>query len=143
MSNVKTGFGATVSIKIGAAAAVVLAEVISLGLPNPQVADVRATHFTSPGRAEEYIAGLIENGEIPIGMNYDAGSATDTQVTLAMAETAPVTVVITVPTFSGVAQKFTFPGIVKGYERNIPLDDRMTAVMNVRVAGAVVQAAAS
>jgi hypothetical protein len=143
MADVVTGFGATVSFKIGAAAPVVLAEVISLGLPNPQVSDVEATHFNSPGRAREYIQGLIDNGEIPIGINYDAGSATDDQVLLALAATEPIEVVISIPTFSGTDQEFTFPGIVKGYERNIPLDDRMTALITVRVAGAVDQGAAS
>lgn len=143
MANVTIGYGATVSIKIGAATAVVLAEVTSIGLPNPQIADVLATHFNSPGRSNEYIAGLIDNGEIPIGMNYDAGSATDDQINLAMAETAPVTVTITIPTTSGVAEKFTFPGIVKGYEKEIPIDDRQTATITIRVAGAVVQAPAA
>lgn len=143
MSNTVIGYGATVSIKIGSATAVVLGEVISIGLPNPQVSDVEATHFTSPSRTREYIAGLIENGEIPIGINYDAGSATDAQIVAAMAAAGTVEVVITVPTFVGVAQKFTFPGIVKGYEKTIPLDDRQTAVVTVRVAGAVVQTAAS
>lgn len=143
MADVITGFGATVSIKIGVSTAVVLGEVISIGLPNPQVSDVEATHFNSPGRAREYIPGLIENGEIPIGINYDAGNATDDQIVLAMAETEPVEVVISVPTFSGTNQEFTFPGIVKGYEKTVPLDDRQTAIVTIRVAGAVTQAAAA
>lgn len=141
MADVVIGHGATVSIKIGAATAVKIAEVISIGLPNPQQSDVEATHFESPGRTREYIPGLIENGEIPIGINFDAGSETDDLINEALAETAPVTVIITIPTTSGTDQSFTFPGIVKGYEKEIPIDDRQTATVTVRVAGAVVQAA--
>ena len=143
MANVTIGHGSTVSFKIGAAAAVMIAEVTSIGLPNPQIADVEATHFQSPDRAREYIPGLKDNGEIAIGINYDAGSATDDQVNLAMAETAPITVTITIPTVSGTDQEFTFPGIVKGYEKNIPIDDRQTATITIRVAGAVTQEAAA
>lgn len=141
MANTSIGYGASVTFKIGSAAAVEVAEVISIGLPNPQISDVEATHFKSPDRSMEYIPGLKANGEIPIGINYDAGSPTDDLVNDAMAETAAIQVVITVPTASGAFQKFTFPGIVKGYEKNIPIDDRQTAVITVRVAGAVVQAA--
>jgi hypothetical protein len=141
MADVTIGYGATVAFKIGAGAAVELAEVISLGLPNPQQGDVLATHFKSPGRANEYIPGLIENGEIPVGINYDAGSTDDALVNSAMAETSPIEVIITIPTSSGAEQKFTFPGIVKGYEKTIPLEDRQTAIITIRVAGAVVQAA--
>lgn len=143
MADVVTGYGATVSIKIGSAAAVVLGEVISIGLPNPQVGEAEATHFQSPDRAREYIPTLKENGEIPIGINYDAGNATDDQVNAAQASTVPVEVVISIPTSSGTDQTFTFPGIVKGYEKTVPIDDRQTAVITIRVAGAVVQAAAA
>lgn len=143
MANVVIGYGAAVTFKIGVAAAVALGEVTSIGLPNPQQADVEATHFASPGRAREYIPGLIDNGEITIGVNFDAGSATDDLVNDALAATAPIEVVITVPTSSGTGQKFTFPGVVKGFEKDIPIDDRQTATITIRVAGAVVQAAAS
>lgn len=143
MANVTIGHGSTVSFKIGAAAPVFVAEVTSVGLPNPQIAEVEATHFLSPDRAREYIGGLKDNGEIPIGINYDAGSATDTLVNEAMSETAPIEVTIAVPTVSGVKQEFTFPGIVKGFEKTIPIDDRQTAVITVRVAGAVTQAPAN
>jgi hypothetical protein len=141
MANVRTGYGAKISIKIGAATAVEIAEVISLGLPNPQIGDVKATHFQSPDRAEEYIPGMKENGEIPIGINFDAGSTTDGLINDAMAETGTVEIVISIPTVAGTDQTFTFPGIVKGYEKTVPIDDRQTAVITVRVAGAVVQAA--
>jgi hypothetical protein len=143
MANVRIGYGAKVSFKIGVASAVQLAEVIGIGLPNPQIGDVKVTHFLSPDRAEEYIPGMKENGEIPLGINFDAGSATDALIVSAMGETSPITVIISVPTFSGVDQEYTFPGVVKGYEKTIVIDDRQSAVITVRVAGAVVQAAAS
>lgn len=143
MADVVIGYGATVTLKVGVGAAAAVAQVTSIGLPNPQQADVEATHFSSPGRTREYIPGLIDNGEITLGINFDAGSATDTLINSALAAPAAIEVVVTIPTKSGTAQKYTFPGVVKGYEKDIPIDDRQTATITIRVAGAVVQAAAS
>lgn len=143
MANVVIGHGAQFWIDNSSAVATKVAEVIEISLPNPQQSDVEATHFESAGRTREYIPGLIDNGEISISINYDAGSATDTLILSALADTEARECMVSIPTSSGTAQEFTFPGIVKGYERNIPIDDRQTATITIRVAGAVVQAAAS
>jgi predicted secreted protein len=143
MANTTIGWNAELWIDNDAGTPTQVAEVISISLPNPQVAEVEATHFQSPGRAREYITGLIENGEITFGINYNAGSATDTLINSALNDDQPREVMVSVPTVSGVNQEFTFPGIVKGYEKTIPIDDRQTATITIRVAGAVVQAAAS
>jgi len=143
MANVVIGHGTTLWLKVGVGASTKVAEVISVGLPNPQISEVEATHFESADRAREFIPGLKDNGEITFGINFDAGSATDTLINSAMAATAPVEVEVHVPTKSGVAQIFTFPGIVRGYEKTIPIDDRQTATITIRVAGAVEQEADS
>ena len=142
MANVTIGYNAELWIDNDSGTPTQVAEVISISLPNPQVSDVEATHFNSPGRAREYIPGLIENGEITFGINFDAGSASDTLINSALNDDTPRDIMVSVPTVSGVNQEFTFPGIVKGYEKTIPIDDRQTATITVRVAGAVVQTAA-
>lgn len=143
MANVVIGHGAELWIDNSSGTATQVAEVTSVGLPNPQMADVEATHFLSPGRTREYIPGLIDNGEITFGINFDAGSATDDLITEAMTSAETRDVMVSVPTVSGTNQEYTFPGIIKGYEKTIPIDDRQTATITVRVAGAVVQAAAA
>ncbi len=143
MANVTIGYGAELWIDNDSGTATKVAEVIEVGLPNPQVSDVEATHFGSPGRAREYIPGLIDNGEISMSINFDAGSASDILINSALNDDAPREIMVSVPTASGVNQEFTFPGVVKGYEKTIPIDDRQTANITIRVAGAVVQAAAA
>lgn len=143
MANVVIGHGAQFWIDNDSGVATKVAEVIEISLPNPQQSDVEATHFESPGRAREYIPGLIDNGEISLSINYDAGSATDTLLLSALGDTEARECMVSIPTTSGVKQEFTFPGIVKGYERSIPIDDRQTATITIRVAGAVVQEAAA
>ena len=117
-----------------------LAEITSISLPNPQVEDVEATHFKSPARRREYVTGLIEDGEGTFEMNYAPDSATDTLIRAALETGDARAYKIVVPDgAAGWAVSGTF--IVKGYERNVPIDDRMTATMTVRFTGATTEAA--
>lgn len=117
-----------------------LDEIIAVTPPNPQVEDVEATHFLSPDRRREYIAGLIEDGEGTFEMNYVAGSDTDVIIRTAINDGEERSYKIVVP--DG-AFGWAIEGqcIVKGYERNIPIDDRMTATLTLRFTGAVTEAA--
>lgn len=121
-----------------------IAEVISIVPPNPQTDAIEATHFKSPNRAREYISGLIEYGEITVGINYIAGSPSDVILTGAQASGASRAAKIVIPTSTASAPNgwaFTFDAIVTGYEKDIPIDDRQTATITLRVAGAVTEAA--
>lgn len=117
-----------------------LAEITSITPPNPQTADVEATHFKSPNRRREYVAGLIEDGEGTFEMNYAPGSATDVAIRGAQAAGAARAYKIVIPDGTG-TWEITGTCIVKGYERGIPIDDRMTATMTVRFTGASSEAA--
>lgn len=117
-----------------------LAEITSVTPPNPQVADVEATHFGSPNRRREYIAGLIEDGEGTFEMNFVAGSATDSLVRAALNDGVARSYKIVLPN-GGTGWEIAGECIVKGYERNIPIDDRQTATLTVRFTGDVEEAA--
>jgi predicted secreted protein len=119
-----------------------LAEITAVSLPNAQVAEVEATHFGSPNRRREYVSGLIDDGEGTFEMNYMPGSATDALIRAALADHAARGYEIRVPDGSG---EWVISGdcIVTGYERNVPIDDRMTATMTVRFTGASTEAAAA
>jgi predicted secreted protein len=117
-----------------------LGEITSVPLPNPQTADVEATHFGSPNRRREYIAGLIEDGEGTIGMNYDPNSATDVICRAAQNDGIARSYKIVIPDGSA-TWEITGTCIVKGYERSVPIDDRMTANLSIRFTGASTEAA--
>lgn len=118
-----------------------LGEILSVTPPNPQVEDVEATHMLSPGRRREYIAGLIEDGEGSFEMNLVPGSATDVLIQAALADGVERSYKIVIPD-GAFGWEIEGDCIVKGYERNIPIDDRMTATLTVRFTGASVEAAA-
>lgn len=125
-----------------AAALTKLAEVTSVALPNEQTAEVEVTHYESPGRTREFIPGMNDAGEITVEMNFHPGSDTDAMLAAAKADGQVRTMRIVTPQDDD-QQMYTFPGFVRGYERALPMDDRLTATVTIRVAGAVVQADAS
>jgi hypothetical protein len=116
-----------------------IGEVTAVSLPNSQTAEVEATHFLSPNRRREFIAGLIDDGEGTFEMNLDPGSTTDALIRSAQTAGDSRTYEIVVPTSSG-TWKVTGTCIVRGYERRIPIDDRMTAVLTVRFTGSATEA---
>jgi predicted secreted protein len=117
-----------------------LGEIISVSLPNSQTDDVDATHMASPNRRKEYIAGLIDDGEGTFEMNYVPGSATDLLIQGGQLSGATKGYKIVVPDGTG-TWEITGDCIIKGYERNIPIDDRMTATLTVRFTGGATEAA--
>lgn len=138
MADVKIGYGAGLWMADEDGELQEIAEVTSIGLPNPQQDDVDATHFKSPNRQREFIPGLIDNGEIQFGTNYIAGSDSDTLITEAIQAGEVRDIVVAIPA-GATFQYFEFSGIVKGYEKEIPIDDKQTATLTVRVSGAVTQ----
>lgn len=142
MSDAAIGWGTELWMKNASNVWTQLAEVTEIGLPNPQVDEVEATHFLSPDRSKEYIPGLKENGEVSYAMNYIAGSATDLLITAALQEVRAFRVIVTTSTDEQ-GWVFEFDGLVKGYEKNVPIGDRQTATMTIRVSGEVDEYAGS
>lgn len=117
-----------------------LGEILSVTPPNPQTARVEATHMGSLNRRREYISGLIDDGEGTFEMNYVPGSVTDLLIQAAQLSGAQRGYKIVIP--DGVdTWEITGDCIVTGYERNIPIDDRMTATLTVAFSGASTEAA--
>lgn len=119
-----------------------LGEILSVTPPNSQGEDVEATHMASTNRRREYIAGLIDDGEGTFEMNYVPNSATDQIIRAALSDGVARNYKIVVPDGS-TGWAITGTCIVKGYERNVPIDDRMTATLTVRFSGASSEAADS
>jgi predicted secreted protein len=117
-----------------------LGEILSVTPPNPQTAEVEATHMASPNRRREYISGLIEDGEGTFEMNYVPGSTTDALIRGAQTSGLAKAYKIVVPDGAD-TWEITGDCIVKGYERSIPIDDRMTATLTVRFTGDSTEAA--
>jgi predicted secreted protein len=134
MADVTIGYGAQFWLDDANGALTKLGEITGVTLPSPKVTDVEATHFESPNRRREYVAGLIEDGDGTFEMNYLPGSATDVIIRAALADGNVRNYKIVVPD-GDATWEVTGACLVKGYERKIPIDDRMTATLTVRFTG--------
>lgn len=139
MTTALLGYGATYAIDDGAGQFVPLAEVVDITPPNQQIEDVEATHMTSPNRTREYIAGLIDPGEASLTINWVPNNATDQRL-LELRDSGEA-LPHRITWSNGVT--WTFTGYVKGFEPGAPIDDRMTAVVTLRVSGSTVVAPAA
>jgi predicted secreted protein len=118
-----------------------LGEIISVTPPQSTVEDVEATHMASPDRRREWVAGLIDDGEGSFEMNYVPGSDTDILIRAALSDGVTRDYKIVLPVADGSTWEITGDCVVKGYERSVPIDDRMTATLTVRFTGASSEAA--
>lgn len=96
-------------------------------MPNPQFDDVDVTHFGSPDRMREFIGGLGDRGEITISFQHLPGSPLDVALRGALGQNGQIRL-----TENG-GEAETYEVVVKGYQRNIPMDDKMTAALTLRV----------
>lgn len=133
MTDATIGWGAEFHLHNGTSL-IELGEITAIGLPSPEVSDVEATHFKSPGKYREYIAGLIEAGEGTFEMNYVPGSTTDALIRTARDARTARAYMIVIPDGAG-TWEIAGSCIVKKYEPNVPIDDRMTATLTVRFTG--------
>lgn len=131
MPDGKLGYGSTVRIGRGATPAwKELALIGDIEMPDEQVDEVEVTHMKSPGRRRQFIAGLIDSGELAVPMNYIPNSETDVLCKELKASGEEVIIEITL-TADGDPEQFT--GFLKGYGRTAPVDDKMTAEATFRL----------
>jgi len=114
-------------------ALVAIAEVFDLTPPNEQADTIDVTHFGSAAR--EFIFGLTDFGECSFEMNFVPGSDSEDAILDAKASKASRQCEVTFPN----AAVWTFNGLVIGYEPAVPVDDKMTATVTVKVTGSVVR----
>lgn len=142
MSNAAIGYGSTYEVwdaSLGTPALVKIGEVTSI-TPGSESADrVEVTHMESPNRRREYVAGLIDSGESTFEINWVPNDATDVLLRTLFESGAVEQHRVTFP--NGVT--VTYNASIIGYEKAVPIDDRMTATITVAVSGAQTWAAAA
>lgn len=131
MADGMLGYGSTVRIGRGATPTYTeLALIGDLDMPDEQIDEVEVTHMKSPGRRRQFIAGLIDSGELTIPMNYIPESDSDVMCKELKTSGEEVIVEITLP---GMTTPEAFTGFVNGYGRAAPVDDKMTAEVTFRL----------
>jgi predicted secreted protein len=139
MTSVTIGYGASYEIwdtTLTVPGFVALSEVISITPGEGQADRVEATHMLSPGRRREYVAGLIDSGEASVEINWIPGNATDLLVRGLLTSGATVQHRITLPeNASGDQVTLTYEAQILSFNKSLPIDDRMTATIQISVSG--------
>ena len=126
-TNAAIGYATTLGIWNGASYTAV-AEITSITPPGFSRDAIEATHMASPSQHREFIAGLVDAGEVALEINYVPAVAEQLRTAL----TAGVgQFCITHP--NGVT--CTFSGVVTSYQPSTPIDDKMTAAVTIKVSG--------
>ena len=147
MTNARIGWGGKVYLGTDntEGTLTLLSEVISTTFPQDEADEVDVTHLASPGRRKEFIAGLIDGGDMTVTLNYDPGGATDLLLTAAKVAGSTRSVRVVIPSESGDGSadwNITTSGFVKRYAPDtMAAGDKVTATAVIRITGAQEQGA--
>ena len=132
----RIGYSATFELHNGSQFQVI-GEVTSLTPPSLSVDAVDATHTESESAHREFIAGLVDAGEIKVEMNLVASGVSDDLIRTLMLAREAVQWRIALPGLGSPSPQLSGSGILTNYETEVPLDDKMTATLTVKVTGPV------
>jgi hypothetical protein len=105
-----------------------VAEVTNINPPQYTRDSIDATHHASPNGYREYIAGMMDAGEVTLEMNY-VPSASDQIITALQAGVGQFRITHS----SGVT--VTFSAVVTAFSPETPLDGKMVASATLKVSG--------
>ncbi|GIV86630.1 MAG: hypothetical protein KatS3mg054_0659 [Chloroflexus sp.] len=106
---------------------------------------VDVTNHASPSGYKEFLAGLIDPGEITFSVILDPADNSHNQsngLLKVFAETQPRNWRLITPIGTGTENQYhayTFSALVTGYEMKFPVEEAITADITLKIAGAVTQ----
>lgn len=138
MTLARSGFGTLLKMGDGGGPEVftAIAELTNVTTPAFTRATIDATHHTSPGGVREFIANLIDPGEVTLTVNWIPSSPTQDQTTgLLKAALDGVTRNWQLVIPSSPAVTWNFKAFVTAFTGATPMDDKMSASVTMKVSG--------
>lgn len=121
-----------VTLKLGSTATTEVQDIRITGLKK---ATPEVTHHASPSRWREFISGLREGGEVTFDINYIPTDTTHTALIAQFnADTAGSWTLVWPDTS---ATKYSFSGILNGFEPTGVVDGKLTASITIKITGAI------
>lgn len=143
MTGAKTGWGGEFHLDNASNVLTELIEVVSFTLPNGEVESIDASHLKSPNRHREYIAGMIDDGDLQVVINYVPGNATDVIARAAKADGVTRDFMAVIPRETA-NWEVAGTGVVTNWDRGeIVADGVMRGTLTIKVSGDQTEAAAS
>lgn len=140
MTAAKTGWGGEFHFDNNSGSLTELVEVVSFTLPNGQTEQLDATHLKSPNRRREKIAGMIDDGDLQVTLNYVPGSATDLLIMQAFTEGDARSYEAHIPRASGVDWIVSGDAFISGVDRGeIVADGIMRVTVTFTLVGSATE----
>jgi len=129
------GYGTVFSLESapGSGSFVRIAEIDDLTPPNEKADVLDATNFDSPDGYKEFIAGMVDPGDLKAAMNFLPGSASETLILAARASRVSYAAKIVFPA----GQTWIFQLLVLEYAPAAPADKKMTCTVSGKVSGSI------
>ncbi|NBE05930.1 phage tail tube protein [Paragemmobacter ruber] len=104
--------------------------------PPPYSRDVvDITGMDSPGHTREFIPGLIDRGEVAAEIVWVPGDATDDLIQALLTEREPRVWEVAFPQIAATPPVCNFRAFITGWEPGVPMEDKMTASITLKVTG--------
>jgi len=113
------------------------AEIVNVTLPNESVELIDVTHASSPNKYREFIAGLIDAGEVTFEVNMNQADYSILRADLVDNSVDNYQIVLPDDNFS-TKPTIVFPAFVTGLEVSLAIEDKVTCSVTLKVSGAVV-----
>lgn len=134
-----TGFAGSLKTEISSVYTTI-AQVRDINGPNMSRDTVEVSSRDSTGQAKEYLAGMLENGEVTIDIVYDP----DTQ-THSASSAGGLATLLTAGTLNNFRVSFadttattaTFAGLVTSFQPTMPLNGAQTASVTLKISGQI------
>ena len=138
MTQASIGYGSKFELETapGSGAYNAIAEIDNLTPPNEKADVLDATNFDSPDAYKEFIAGMVDPGELKFDMNFLPGSASEGYILAARAARVAYGGKVTFPG----GQVWTFKLLVLEYAPAVPADKKMTCQVSGKVSGSILRA---
>ena len=136
MTEATIGYGTQIRVGVGVGPTwTTIAELGDVEWPMAEADEHEATSMDSPNRTKEYVAGLIDNGEVTIPLNWVEDSDTDTVLTAIQQSGELVQIEFTSNAVGAVPE--TYVGFCKRYARTSPVNGVQHAEVGFRINGMI------
>lgn len=132
------GFGGVISYESSTPGTYVeIAEIQSISGPSLARDSVETTHMKSPNHFRQFIPGLSDGGDLTFDISFEPTEVTHVDVTGLLSQLQELEVINYKLTWPDTAlTEWIMPGFITGFEVDIPMDDKITASITIKVAGA-------
>ena len=134
-----SGGGATLgyaTLNSSGAAAVAVADVISIGIPGMKINMLDVTVMSSPSLWKEFVAGLADAGSLDVELMYGAGGAAFSTLLTLFKSKAMYLWDITLPDkVTTLGSVFSCDGVMESLSQAIPHDNKVTQRLSIKLSG--------